>query len=112
MPEFRGLAAGSRQTWAWMCRSISRNSIREYLLKNLPITPVATLERAKAIADAEGLHYVYIGNVPGHPGAKYLLPECRRMLVERVGFDDSSQMLIRKGRCLFCEQPIPGVWHA
>src|ERR1019366_6425293 len=39
----------------------------QYLLKNLPITPVPTLERAKAIADAEGLHYVYIGNVPGHP---------------------------------------------
>jgi pyruvate formate lyase activating enzyme len=50
----------------------------EYLLKNLPITPIPTLERAKAIADAEGLHYVYIGNVPGHP----------------VGFT-ACQMLIR-----------------
>jgi len=39
----------------------------EYLLKNLPLTPVPTLERAKAICDAEGLHYVYIGNIPGHP---------------------------------------------
>ena len=29
----------------------------QYLLKNLPITPVPTLERAKAIADAEGLNY-------------------------------------------------------
>ena len=47
----------------------------EYLLKNLPPTPLETLERAKAIADAEGLHYVYIGNVPGHPGGKHLLPQ-------------------------------------
>jgi pyruvate formate lyase activating enzyme len=46
----------------------------EYLLKNLPITPVPTLERAKAIADAEGLHYVYIGNVPGPSRAEHLLP--------------------------------------
>jgi len=37
----------------------------EYLLKNLPSRRCRTLERAKAIADAEGLHYVYIGNVPG-----------------------------------------------
>ena len=83
----------------------------EYLLKNLPITPVPTLERAKAIADAEGLHYVYIGNVPGHPAQNTYCPKCRRMLVERVGFT-ASQMLIRKGSCPFCRQPIPGIWHA
>jgi len=69
----------------------------EYLLKNLPITPVATLERAKAIADAEGLHYVYIGNVPGHPAQNTYCPQCRKMLVERVGFT-ASQMLIRRIR--------------
>jgi pyruvate formate lyase activating enzyme len=83
----------------------------EYLLKNLPITPVPTLERAKAIADAEGLHYVYIGNVPGHPAQNTYCPKCRKMLVERVGFT-ASQMLIRKNSCPFCQQPIPGIWHA
>lgn len=83
----------------------------EYLMKNLPITPIPTLERAKAIADAEGLHYVYIGNVPGHPAQNTYCPKCRRMLVERVGFT-ASQMLIRKGACPFCTQPIPGIWHA
>ncbi|HXY10011.1 MAG TPA: AmmeMemoRadiSam system radical SAM enzyme [Terriglobales bacterium] len=83
----------------------------EYLLKNLPITPVPTLERAKAIADAEGLHYVYIGNVPGHPAENTYCPKCRRMLVERVGLT-VKQMLIRKGRCPFCGQQIPGMWHA
>ena len=82
----------------------------EYLLKNLPITPVPTLERAKAIADAEGLHYVYIGNVPGHPAQNTYCPKCRKMLVERVGFT-ASQMLIRKNSCPFCRHPIPGVWH-
>jgi len=83
----------------------------EYLLKNLPLTPVPTLERAKAIADAEGLHYVYIGNVPGHPAENTYCPKCRHLLVERVGMT-TSQMLIRKGSCPFCKQPIPGIWHA
>ncbi|MGD0831306.1 MAG: AmmeMemoRadiSam system radical SAM enzyme [Terracidiphilus sp.] len=83
----------------------------EYLLKNLPITPLPTLERAKAIADAEGLHYVYIGNVPGHPAQNTYCPKCRKMLVERAGFT-AGQILIRKNCCPFCQQPIPGVWHA
>ena len=82
----------------------------EYLLKNLPITPLPTLERAKAIADAEGLHYVYIGNVPGHPAQNTYCPKCRRMLVERVGFT-ASRMLIRKDCCPFCQHPVPGIWH-
>ncbi|MGA2348920.1 MAG: AmmeMemoRadiSam system radical SAM enzyme [Terracidiphilus sp.] len=82
----------------------------EYLLKNLPITPIPTLERAKAIADAEGLNFVYIGNVPGHPSQNTYCPKCRKMLVERVGFT-AGQMLIRKSCCSFCQQPIPGVWH-
>ena len=82
----------------------------EYLLKNLPITPVPTLERAKAIAAAEGLHYVYIGNVPGHPAQNTYCPQCRRMLVERVGFT-ASKVLIEKDSCPFCKHPIPGVWH-
>ena len=82
----------------------------EYLLKNLPITPVPTLERAKAIADAEGLHYVYIGNVPGHPAQNTYCPKCRQMLVERIGFT-ASKMLIRKDSCPFCRNPIPGIWH-
>jgi len=83
----------------------------DYLLKNLPITPVSTLERARDIAVAEGLHYVYIGNVPGHPAENTYCPQCRRMLVQRTGFE-IRQMLIRKGACPFCKQKIPGVWHA
>jgi pyruvate formate lyase activating enzyme len=83
----------------------------EYLLKNLPITPVATLERAKAIADAAGLHYVYIGNVPGHPAQNTYCPKCRHMLVERVGFTASKLLIHKDGLCPFCKHPIPGVWH-
>ena len=81
----------------------------EYLLKNLPLTPVRTLERAKAIADAEGLHYVYIGNVPGHPAESTYCPKCRRVVVERAGFAIRG-MHLKQGKCQFCQQAIPGVW--
>ncbi len=83
----------------------------EYLLKNLPITPVPTLERAKSIADAEGLHYVYIGNVPGHSAQNTYCPKCRRVLVERIGLT-ATKIAIRKGKCPSCQQSIPGRWQA
>jgi pyruvate formate lyase activating enzyme len=83
----------------------------EYLLKNLSITPVSTLERAKAIADAEGLHYVYIGNVPGHPAQNTYCPKCHKLLVERVGFV-ANKILIRKdSTCPNCRHAIPGIWR-
>lgn len=81
----------------------------EYLLTNLPDTPVATLERAKAIADAEGLHYVYIGNVPGHPAENTYCPKCRRVIVERQGYT-IGEIHVKKGKCGFCGQSIPGIW--
>jgi pyruvate formate lyase activating enzyme len=83
----------------------------EYLLKNLPVTPVSTLERAREIADAEGLHFVYIGNVPGHPAQNTYCPQCRKIIVERAGFT-ANRLLIRKdGTCPYCRNPIPGIWH-
>jgi pyruvate formate lyase activating enzyme len=82
----------------------------EYLLKDLPPTPLATLERAKAISDAEGLHYVYIGNVPGHPAESTRCPKCRRVVVERAGLMVKA-LSLDGGKCRFCHQAIPGVWE-
>jgi pyruvate formate lyase activating enzyme len=83
----------------------------EYLLKNLPPTPIETLERAKAIADAEGLHYVYIGNVPGHPAENTYCPKCHKIVVERTGYTIGTVHL-HNGKCQYCQQAIPGVWRA
>ena len=80
-----------------------------YRLRNLPPTPLETLERAKAIADAEGLYYVYLGNVPGHPSESTYCPKCRRPVVERTGFT-VRQVELKKGRCPACGQTIAGVW--
>ncbi|HKM80606.1 MAG TPA: AmmeMemoRadiSam system radical SAM enzyme, partial [Candidatus Acidoferrum sp.] len=82
----------------------------QYLLKNLPPTPLETLERAKAIADAEGLHYVYLGNTPGNAAENTFCPKCRRIVIERIGFTVKETHL-RKGKCEYCQQPIAGVWQ-
>jgi pyruvate formate lyase activating enzyme len=83
----------------------------EYRMKELHFTPVATLERARAIAFAEGLHYVYIGNVPGHPAQNTYCPGCHSLLVERTGFTAGKMLIGKDGACPFCARPIPGIWH-
>jgi len=82
----------------------------QYLLKNLPPTPLSTLERCKAVADAEGLHYVYIGNVPGISAENTYCPHCHNKIVERNGFWVGEKH-IQKGRCIYCGTKIPGVWQ-
>jgi pyruvate formate lyase activating enzyme len=109
--EFRGLAKWVKSELGTDIPVHFTRFHPQYLLKNLPPTPVKTLERAKAIADAEGLSFVYIGNVPGHPGENTYCPKCRRPVVERIGFTVKAKRL-RKGRCQYCQHPIAGIWEA
>jgi pyruvate formate lyase activating enzyme len=80
-----------------------------YLLKNLPPTPVSTLEKAHKIAKGAGLNYVYIGNVPGNQYEHTYCPNCDKILIGRMGYA-ILQNYIRKGKCQFCGRAIPGVW--
>jgi len=81
----------------------------DYRLRNLPPTPVATLERARETALAKGIHYAYVGNVPGHPGNHTYCPNCKKMVIERQGFF-IVEMAMKDGRCKFCNHKIAGVW--
>jgi pyruvate formate lyase activating enzyme len=78
-------------------------------LKNLPPTPFRTLERARQAAEAEGLQYVYVGNVPGHPGENTYCPKCSRLLIQRLGFL-VQKMDLKEDRCPQCRHAIAGVW--
>lgn len=80
-----------------------------YLIKNLPPTPVSTLEKTRAVALEEGLHYVYIGNVPGHAAENTYCPRCRNQVIERMGFQ-VNKIELRDGSCKICQNPIPGIW--
>ncbi len=80
-----------------------------YLLKNLPSTPVSTLEQARTIALEEGLRYVYIGNVAGHEAENTFCPKCHKMVIERTIYQ-IHKIEIKDGKCAFCGNPIPGIW--
>jgi pyruvate formate lyase activating enzyme len=80
-----------------------------YLVRNLPPTPVSTLEMARNTALEEGLHYVYIGNVPGHEAENTYCPNCRKMIIQRFGYQIGS-IELEGGKCKFCKTPVPGIW--
>ncbi len=75
-----------------------------------PRTPLATLERAREIGLAAGLHYVYEGNIPGSGGENTRCPGCGRELVRRRGFAILGNELA-DGSCPSCSVKIPGRWN-
>ncbi len=80
----------------------------QYKLANLPATPVSVLTKAREIAIAAGLKYVYIGNVPG-TSENTVCPGCNTLVIERKGFQIVSNKL-NQGKCSKCGTIINGVW--
>lgn len=80
-----------------------------YKLRNLAPTPVSTLERARETALEAGLHFVYLGNVPGHEGENTFCPGCGTRIIHRIGYM-VAEILITEGACAKCGRVIPGIW--
>ncbi len=81
----------------------------KYKLRNLPQTPISTLEKCREIGYKVGLKFVYIGNTSGHPGESTYCPRCKKKIIKRVGFSVRFVRL-KNGKCAYCGYPIPGVW--
>jgi pyruvate formate lyase activating enzyme len=82
----------------------------DYQLMNLPPTPIESLEVARQTALEAGLHYVYLGNVPGHEGNHTYCPACGQMIIRRAGMATTAMNVV-DGRCGHCGAPIAGVWQ-
>jgi pyruvate formate lyase activating enzyme len=72
--------------------------VPQYKLKNVPRTPVHTLDEAMEMGLDEGLEYVYTSNVAPHRGNNTYCPRCGRAVIERLGFKILKNELDR-GRC-------------
>jgi len=82
----------------------------EYKLTQLSATPIGVLSKAREIAIAEGIKYVYVGNVPGLEAQNTYCPKCHELIIERRGFTVLQKNLV-KGGCKKCGEKIPGVWE-
>jgi pyruvate formate lyase activating enzyme len=80
-----------------------------YKLTHLSPTPISTLESAYEIAKRNGLRYVYIGNVPGHPHNSTFCPVCNKKIIFRTHFDIIEMNLVN-GKCKFCNSTLQGKW--
>jgi len=82
----------------------------QYKLTKLPPTPYETLEKAREIAMAAGINYVYIGNVPGSDAENTYCPGCKKIVIERKGYK-IVQNNLENGICKSCKEEIAGVWE-
>ena len=86
---------------------------QDYKMTDPPNTVASTLIRAAEIGVAEGLRYVYAGNLPGHVGPfeNTYCPSCKSVLVERMGYRILRDVLTpTRGVCPPCSSKVPGVW--
>jgi pyruvate formate lyase activating enzyme len=85
---------------------------QDYRMTDPENTPVSTLVRAAEIGRAEGLNFVYAGNLPGSVGEleNTYCPGCNELLIERRGFR-VRRMAVKNGACPACSRPVPGVWN-
>jgi pyruvate formate lyase activating enzyme len=82
-----------------------------YRMTHIAPTPLSTLERARECALKAGLHFAYIGNMPGNPGENTYCPKCRKMLIKRTGYN-ILEINVDNGRCKYCREKIGGIWTA
>jgi pyruvate formate lyase activating enzyme len=84
----------------------------DYRMEDREATSVRSLLRAAETGAAEGLHFVYAGNLPGFVRSweNTYCPGCRAVLVERLGYRILRNRLGADGRCPDCRRVVPGVW--
>jgi pyruvate formate lyase activating enzyme len=70
-------------------------------------TPLSTLERARELARKQGIHYVYIGNVPGHRWENTYCHNCEELLIQRYGFSIMKYYITEGKKCPNCDSKIP-----
>ncbi|MEM4286498.1 MAG: AmmeMemoRadiSam system radical SAM enzyme [Candidatus Caldarchaeum sp.] len=109
VPEIGDSLEAARRLCRWVYENLGQETpihfLRfhpDYKLLHLPWTPVETLEKHCQIAREEGLLYVYVGNVPGHPLENTYCPGCGKVVVERHGYDILDWRLDKDNRCLEC----------
>ncbi len=79
-----------------------------YQLTDRPPTPLESLMKAREIGIKAGLHYVYMGNVPGRGEENTLCHKCGNMLIERQGFS-VIQNRVHRGACPDCGTAVYGI---
>lgn len=82
----------------------------DFKMLDVEPTPPSTLTRARSIAMANGLHFVYTGNVHDPAGDTTRCPSCNTAVIERDWYRLDAYRLTDDGHCSQCGTRIPGVF--
>lgn len=84
---------------------------QDYKMTDRGHTQVNSLLRAAEIGLAEGLRFVYAGNLPGcvGPYEDTRCPGCGTLLVKRIGYTILRNEVV-DGTCRRCHVRVPGIW--
>ncbi len=84
----------------------------DYRMTEPGSTTAEMLLRASAIGRANGLRYVYPGNLPGQVGDEESThcTGCGKTLIDRTGYHIQTYALTPEGRCPDCRTALPGRW--
>jgi pyruvate formate lyase activating enzyme len=80
----------------------------DFKMIDVPPTPPETLTRARQIARAQGLHYVYTGNVHDVDGGTTFCPGCGEPLIVRDWHRILEYRVTDDGHCPHCRAPVAG----
>ncbi len=80
----------------------------DYKMTDVPATPRGTLQRSRAIAQANGLRYVYTGNVHDTEGGTTFCSGCTKPLIERDWHKILRYELNDEGHCRHCGSIVAG----
>jgi pyruvate formate lyase activating enzyme len=79
---------------------------------DVPPTPPRTVHRAREIAQAAGLRYVYTGNIHDPDGQSTYCHGCGAKVIGRDWYELTLWGLDGEGRCTACSVPCAGVFEA
>jgi pyruvate formate lyase activating enzyme len=82
----------------------------DYKMLDVPRTPASTLRRAREIAVANGLRFVYTGNVHDAEGGTTYCATCGAAVIIRDWYDIQRYHVDEKGSCRSCGATLPGVF--
>jgi pyruvate formate lyase activating enzyme len=80
----------------------------DWKMSDIPATPASTLARSREIAIANGLHYVYTGNVHDLAGGTTYCPGCDAPVIARDWYRILGHSVTADGHCQACGHAIAG----
>ena len=108
--DIGGLCRWLRENMGWETPLHILRFFPQYRMRHLPPTPEATLARARDIALAAGLKYVYVGNTLMEGAGDTRCPTCGALLVRRAGHR-VVQNRMATGTCPECGAQVHGQWN-